>query len=130
MHATDRAAPRAFLIDLAFVVAFVVVGRRSHDEGPAVTEALTVLAPFAIGLVIAWLTGRKRWATPHDRAFAVQIWAVTVIVGLVLRRVVFDRGIAIAFVIVVTVFLGLAFIGWRAAAARRHDQKATVPTDR
>ncbi len=122
-----RSAPRAFLTDLAFVAVFVIVGRRSHDEGPAVTEALRVMAPFAIGLVVAWLTARRRWATPHDRAFGLQIWAVTAGVGLVLRRVVFDRGIAIAFVIVVTMFLGLAFLGWRGVAVWRHDRRSAVP---
>jgi hypothetical protein len=34
-------------------------------------------------------------------------WLITVIVGLVLRRVVFDRGIATSFIIVATITLGV-----------------------
>ena len=44
------------------------------------------------------------------------VWVVTVVVGLLLRRFVFDRGTAIAFVIVTTVTLGVLLVGWRAVA--------------
>ena len=56
------------------------------------------------------------------------VWATTVVGGLLLRRFVFDRGTAAAFVVVATVTLGVLIIGWRGAAnaaqARVADKKS------
>ena len=45
------------------------------------------------------------------------MWLTTVVVGVALRRTVFDRGIAPSFVIVATIVLGLFLLGWRGVAA-------------
>jgi len=37
---------------------------------------------------------------------------------MLLRNMVFNRGTAVAFVIVATVFLGITMFGWRAFVAR------------
>jgi hypothetical protein len=47
------------------------------------------------------------------------VWGYTVVMGMVLRNLVFDRGTALAFIIVATVFLGITMFGWRALVARR-----------
>jgi hypothetical protein len=47
------------------------------------------------------------------------VWGYTVVMGMVLRNLVFDRGTALAFIIVATVFLGITMFGWRALLARR-----------
>jgi hypothetical protein len=39
--------------------------------------------------------------------------------GMLLRNMVFNRGTAVAFVIVATVFLGITMFGWRALLSRR-----------
>ena len=44
------------------------------------------------------------------------VWTVTVVGGLALRSVVFDRGIAVSFMIVAALTLGALLLGWRAAA--------------
>ena len=52
---TARRSPWwAFAADLVLVVAFVLIGRRSHDEGSALAGVLTTLWPFAAGLVVGW----------------------------------------------------------------------------
>jgi hypothetical protein len=139
--AAMRSALRCFLFDLACVVVFVVIGRRSHDEGSAVVGALKVMAPFAIGLTAAWLSAWRVWATRpnlpeatagdgvgeglfEQRTFALRIWVVTLVVGLGLRRLVFDRGIAPGFVIVATLFLGVTFFGWRMIAIRLRQRRS------
>jgi hypothetical protein len=43
----------------------------------------------------------------------------TVLMGMVLRNFAFDRGTALPFVIVATLFLAATMLGWRAVAARR-----------
>jgi hypothetical protein len=47
------------------------------------------------------------------------VWGYTVVMGMVLRNMVFNRGTAAAFIIVATVFLGITMFSWRALLARR-----------
>ena len=113
---------RAVLADLMCVLIFVVIGRRQHGEESAVSGVVTTAAPFLIGLVIASCIGKLR-GKPADTVLAgVYTWVTTVLLGLLLRRFVFDRGTAAAFVIVAILFLGATLIGWRALAAVRQRQ--------
>ena len=43
----------AAITDLVLIILFAVIGRRSHDEGSALSGTLTVAAPFLIGYAIA-----------------------------------------------------------------------------
>ena len=85
---------------------FVAIGRRNHDEGTAISGVLVVAAPFLIALGISWI-GLRTWNEPFTRRSWVATWIITVFVGLLLRRLVFDRGIATAFIIVATITLGV-----------------------
>jgi hypothetical protein len=49
----------------------------------------------------------RTWREPFNRASFAATWLITVIAGLLLRRVVFDRGIATSFIIVATITLGV-----------------------
>jgi hypothetical protein len=64
---------------------------------------------------LAPLLQRKNIRDPN----AYVVWGYTVVMGMVLRNLVFDRGTALAFIIVATVFLGITMFGWRALVARR-----------
>lgn len=108
---------RALVIDAVSVLAFVAIGRRNHDEGTAISGVLSVAAPFLIALAVAWI-GSRAWRAPQSLRTGIAIWLPTVVVGLALRRLVFDDGIATPFVIVATLFLGFVLLGWRIAATR------------
>jgi hypothetical protein len=113
---SDRRVLAAFGIDVLAVLIFVAIGRRNHHEdGNAVVGALKIGAPFVIALVVGWLVTRARRA-PMAVLTGVGVWVCTVVLGLALRRVVFDRGIAIAFIVVATITLGVFLVGWRAIA--------------
>jgi Protein of unknown function (DUF3054) len=114
---SDRAALAAVL-DVVCVIAFVVAGRRSHDEGSGIGGVLEVAAPFLIALAAGWFALRI-WQRPLALAPAAGLWVITVALGLVLRRFVFDRGTAASFVIVATLVLGALLFGWRLVARRR-----------
>lgn len=94
------------IVDVVAVVVFVAIGRRNHDEGTALSGVLGVAAPFLIALGISWI-GLRTWNEPFTRRSWVATWIITVFVGLLLRRLVFDRGIATAFIIVATITLGV-----------------------
>jgi hypothetical protein len=112
-------ALRAALLDLASVVVFVAIGRRSHDEdGNVVVGALKVAAPFLIALVVAW-AALQAWRRPDALRTGVPVWVVTVALGMVLRHWVFDRGTATSFIVVASIALGVLMLGWRVVLARR-----------
>jgi hypothetical protein len=126
-----RWAVAAFALDVAIVIAFAAVGRRSHEESRYLGGVLGTAAPFLLGLVVGWvvvgLIARRthdRYGTWLDVDGGFDIWLATVIVGLAARRVLWDRGIAFAFVIVAAVVLGVALMGWRGLAQRVRNGRA------
>ena len=100
-------------IDIVCVVVFVVIGRRQHDEGSAAAGIVKTAAPFLIALLAAWVAGMPLGLRSTDWKFGVFVWLITVLIGMQLRRFVFDRTTAAAFIIVATVFLAFTLIGWR-----------------
>ena len=125
VHNISRRWPVAFGCDLLAVVVFVAIGRRSHDEaGNVVDGTIKVAAPFLIALVVGWLIGRV-WRSPMSMRSGVIVWITTVALGMILRRLVFDRGIAFAFIIVATISLAVLLLGWRAIATRLEKRTAT-----
>ena len=119
----------AVAIDVTIVVLFAVIGRRSHDDGQDTTlltsqavespigNVIRVAAPFLIALGAGWIVARA-WRRPFDVVAGRTIWIVTIVLGMVLRRTVFDRGTAFSFVVVASVFTGVLLLGWRLVASR------------
>ena len=103
---SQRAVITTAVVDVVAVVVFVAIGRRNHNEGTTLSGIIGVAAPFLIALGISWI-GLRTWREPFNRASLVATWIITVVIGLLLRRLVFDRGIAIAFIIVATITLGV-----------------------
>ena len=103
---SQRAVITTAIVDVVAVVVFVAVGRRNHEEGTAIPGVVSVAAPFLIALGTSWV-GLRTWNEPFTRRSWAATWAITVIVGLLLRRLVFDRGIATPFIIVATITLGV-----------------------
>lgn len=103
----------AVIVDVAMLVLFAAMGRASHDEGSALGGTLTVAAPFIIAYVIS-AASVQIWKRPLSIARAAAAWFPMVILGMILRRLVFDRGTAPAFVIVAFITTGVLIVGWRA----------------
>ncbi|WP_083541993.1 DUF3054 domain-containing protein [Kribbia dieselivorans] len=107
----------ALLIDLVCVVVFALVGRASHAEGLTLGGVADTAWPFVVALGLGWLAARALWQVwPVLMRHAWLVWLVTVVGGMLLRRVSGD-GTAVAFVIVATLFLGATLIGWRLLAS-------------
>jgi Protein of unknown function (DUF3054) len=124
-----RSTAYALAADLLSIVVFVVIGRRNHDDGSALTGIVKTAAPFLMGLALAWLIVRA-WRWPLAILTGLAIWPITLLVGMMCRNLIFGRDTPISFVIVATVFLGLCFVGWRMAAramARRRRSSTLTP---
>ena len=114
----SRTALRAYAFDALCVLLMVVIGTRNHETDTGITGILFVAAPFWIAMSLAHLAPLlQRKNRKEQNAYVV--WGYTVVMGMVLRNMVFDRGTATAFIIVATVFLGITMFGWRALLARR-----------
>ena len=101
--------------DLTNVLFFVATGRTAHDIDTGFGTYVRVAAPFVIALALAWLVARA-WRDATSWRTGVIVWIVTVAGGMALRRIVFDRGTALAFVIVTTLYMGAVLLGWRLIA--------------
>ena len=112
----DHRTPLAAGLDTFAVVLFVAIGRREHERDSAIAGLIETAAPFLIALALAWLVLRV-WKRPTEWRTGVGVWAIVVVAGMLLRKLVFDDGTATAFVIVATLFLALFIVGWRLAFA-------------
>ena len=112
-RSSARLAAVSFVVDVACIVLFVVLGRRSHDEdGSIVSSSASVAAPFLIALAVGWLLARA-WRNPTALGTVAVIWVVTVALGMVLRNLVFDRGTAASFIVVASIVTFVLLYGWR-----------------
>ena len=118
----DR-VPLAVGLDVFSVVLFVALGRRSHDESGAFTAVIETAAPFLVGLAAGWAVAQA-WKRPTNILTGIVIWPVTILVGMILRNLVFDRGTATSFVIVATLFVGALLVGWRIALRLLEQRRA------
>ena len=113
----NRGAVQAFALDILCVMALVVIGTRNHDTDTGLSGILFVAAPFLIALLGAHLVLNVLGKS----TFVAGIWGSTVLFGMLLRNLAFNRGTAMAFVLVASVFLAATMWGWRAVVARRHS---------
>ncbi|MFA1544850.1 DUF3054 domain-containing protein [Actinomadura chokoriensis] len=114
----------AGLLDVCCVLAFVAIGRASHEEAASLAGFAGTAWPFLAGLGVGWELLRA-WRRPDVLVpVGVGLWVSTVAVGMVLRAVS-GQGTAPAFVIVASVFVGATLLGWRLVARLAGARKAT-----
>jgi len=101
-----------FVLDLLFILLFVVIGRSAHRHGITLAGTASTLWPFAVGLVSGWWVTRRRHRSGEAPLDGVVIVLVTVAIGMALR-VVAGQGTAPAFIVVAVAFLTLFLVGWR-----------------
>lgn len=110
-----RTAASAAALDALFIVVFVLLGLRSHEEDQGLLSIAAVAWPFLVGALVGWLVTRA-WRAPASLAFTGPlIWLATVVIGLPLRGLS-GGGLAPSFMIVTAVVLAVFLIGWRALA--------------
>jgi hypothetical protein len=118
----------AAVVDLALVLAFVLIGRSSHAERLSPGGFFTTSWPFLVGLAAGWAAARA-WRRPLSIGrTGLVVWVVTVVAGMLLR-LVSGQGVAFAFVVVATIVLGAFLVGWRVLLAAL-DRRSTRPSYR
>ncbi|BAJ73018.1 hypothetical protein MTES_0054 [Microbacterium testaceum StLB037] len=116
------------LVDVVLVIVFAAIGRATHDGdvlGPLGSGLATTAWPFLVALVLGWLIARAWRAPLAPLRTGLIVWAVTVVVGMVLRAVS-GQGVAVAFVIVASITLALFLVGWRVVARLASRRRRAV----
>jgi peptidoglycan/LPS O-acetylase OafA/YrhL len=113
-----RRGPVWLGIDVACVLVFCALGRRSHDEGLNVAGIATTAWPFLSGTAVGWLASQA-WRRPAAvYPTGVVVWLCTVAVGMLLRKVT-AAGVAGSFIVVASTVTALLLLGWGALAQPR-----------
>ena len=111
-----RQALIALFADVACVIVFCAIGRRSHAEGLTPAGIAQTAWPFLAGTAVGWLLSGA-WRRPLTVIpVGVVVWVCTVGVGMVLRKVT-SAGVSTSFVVVASVATAVLLLGWRGAAA-------------
>ncbi len=112
---TAGSAAAALLADVACVLVFCAIGRRSHAEGITIAGVLETAWPFLSGTAAGWLATRA-WQRPTSLApTGVVVWLSTVVIGMLLRKAT-SQGTAISFVVVASLSTAILLLGWRLGA--------------
>ena len=123
-----RTALVAFVIDVALVTLFVLVGRRSHGEANSAAGIAETLWPFLVALIVGWLV-TWAWRRPLSVVLSgVPVWLMTVALGMLIRTSA-GQGVEPSFIAVAAVVLGVFLVGWRLVAlpfARRRVRLASA----
>ena len=115
-----RSAGRAAVLialaaDVVLVIAFAAIGRASHDSDVWIGLSQTAW-PFLAALGIGWLVTRAWRAPAAPVRTGVGVWAITVGGGMLLRWAS-GQGTAIPFIVVASLTLLVALVGWRVIVA-------------
>ncbi len=124
-------ARTALLADVAAVLAFVLLGRRSHEEGSLVAGTVATALPFAAGAAAGELAVVVLRRPAASLGAGAVVLAGTLGLGMPLRRLA-GGGTPVSFVVVATVFLALFLLGWRMlarVAAGRASRDRAAPRD-
>ena len=113
-----------WVLDAFVVVSFVAIGRDSHGLNSDVGDIVKVAAPFLVALALG-IVAFKAWTRPVAWLTGLALASTTLILGMVLRRTVFDGGTATIFVLLTAGWLFGLMIGWRlivglASRLKRH----------
>jgi hypothetical protein len=125
--------------DFFAVLVFAFIGRMNHAEGLSLHGLFSTTWPFALGAAIGWslayLYAHMRADHGFDYPFhpervfpdGVLVWVGAVAIGMILRQQ-FHQGVALSFIIVATIVLGVFLLGWRAARMMLSRRRQTVTT--
>lgn len=114
-------APAALVADIACVLVFCALGRRSHAEGVTLTGVAETAWPFLTGTAVGWLLTRG-WRRPAALApTGVVVWVCTVAVGMLLRKAELfgpPKSTAGSFIVVASLVTAVLLLGWRLLVTR------------
>lgn len=119
----------ALLFDVAWIVVFALLGRRSHGTESGLIAVAVTAGPFLAGYAVAIAIVRLRRAPTAVGRGALAV-AITLVVGMAIRTVLYGRLPEPAFIVVAALMLTAGMLGWRLLAlAWRRRRPAPLEGD-
>lgn len=118
---------RTGLIDLVITLLFAFIGKASHHEAITIAGLAATWWPFAIGAAAGWLVSYALRIPISSIAGGLVTAVAAVGVGMLLR-VVSGQGVQVSFVVVATIILVVALVGWRVIATVLVRRRPKPPT--
>ncbi|MCM1012413.1 DUF3054 domain-containing protein [Brevibacterium sp. XM4083] len=120
MAAKKSHLPIALVVDLVLVILFTIIGHYTHSNDLDPQGIVTTAWPFVAALVVAWVLAAV-WDRPlSPLASGTGIWAITVLLGLVIRGLTGAGGdpgqVPVSFMVVATTLNFITLVGWRVIA--------------
>ena len=101
-----------WILDATVIVSFAVIGRADHGFASDAGEYLRVSAPFLVGFGITAVAVRA-WKRPLALRTGLALALGTLLIGMLLRRFLWDDGTARSFVLVASAYIVAGMVGWR-----------------
>jgi len=103
--------------DFSVFLLFVIFGKSEHDITLSQSFIRTVI-PFSISwFTISPVLGSYRFSTIYGFRKSIYkttfIWIICSIVAIIIRSLILDRSIVMAFLIISIIIQGVLLIGWR-----------------
>lgn len=102
----------ALVVDAILVALFSVIGHYTHSQNLDPEGIWGTAWPFLAGLALAWILGAV-WSAPlAPLRTGTGIWAMTVLLGMVIRALT-GEGTAGSFIVVAATLNFVTLVGWR-----------------
>jgi hypothetical protein len=105
--------------DLVCFLIFAVLGLRSHEDGITADGILRAAVPFQVSwaVVSTLLRGQPGVGEIAKPRNVIRVWIPALVIGLVIRSLVFGRDFAPTFAVVAFLVNGLLLVLWRCVLA-------------
>lgn len=101
------------VLDAILITIFAVIGVSSHDGDLGALNILRVAIPFLVPYILLAATIKPSWLIHNIFPAGIALWLVTVVIGPILRAVLFGDTSAAAFIFVSAGALAVLLLGRR-----------------
>lgn len=101
------------LIDAVLIVIFAIIGVSSHDGDLGILNIARVAIPFMLPYLLLAVAIKPGQLIHNVFPTGIALWLITVILGPVLRAIMFGDSSAMAFILVTAGVLGVFLLGRR-----------------
>lgn len=115
MHILASMKQWFWVLDVAIVISFAVIGRDSHGFSSDWGEVVRISAPFLIALALG-IGVMRAWRSPSNPLVGLVLGIITLVGGMLIRGLVFDDGTASTFVWVAAGWIIGLMVAWRLIA--------------
>ncbi|HIY86012.1 MAG TPA: DUF3054 domain-containing protein [Candidatus Yaniella excrementavium] len=111
--ASKSAIVMLLCIDAVLIVIFAIIGVSSHDGDLNFLNIARVALPFTLPYLVLSAIIKPGRLIHNVFPAGIALWLITVVLGLILRAILFDDSSALAFILVTTGVLGVFLLGRR-----------------